>query len=94
MHFDALSKKFELERERERLQLNKDKYQAIRLQTSTPIVEIYKNVKDAVDEPLHSRSSGNNLSSANVKTLEAPVGEHSRPIIVILLIYIKTWKLN
>ncbi|AJU39752.1 Fab1p [Saccharomyces cerevisiae YJM1250] len=78
MHFDALSKEFELERERERLQLNKDKYQAIRLQTSTPIVEIYKNVKDAVDEPLHSRSSGNNLSSANVKTLEAPVGEHSR----------------
>lgn len=53
MHFDALSKEFELQREKERAQLNKNKYQALRLHTSTPIVEIYKNVKDAVDEPLH-----------------------------------------
>lgn len=53
MHFDALSKEFELQREKERVQLNKNKYQALRLHTSTPIVEIYKNVKDAVDEPLH-----------------------------------------
>lgn len=78
MHFDALSKEFELERERERLQLNKDKYQAIRLQTSTPIVEIYKNVKDAVDEPLHSRSSGNVVAAPNVKGSEVPIGDHSR----------------
>ncbi|QLL33919.1 hypothetical protein HG536_0F02440 [Torulaspora globosa] len=53
MHFDALSKEFELQREKERVQLNKNKYQALRLHTSTPIVEIYKNVKDAVNEPLH-----------------------------------------
>lgn len=56
MHFDALSKEFELQREKERVQLNKNKYQALRLHTSTPIVEIYKNVKDAVDEPLHDLS--------------------------------------
>lgn len=53
MHFDALSKEFELQREKERVQLNRNKYQALRVHTSTPIVEIYKNVKDAVDEPLH-----------------------------------------
>lgn len=56
MHFDALSKEFELQREKERVQLNKNKYQALRIHTSTPIVEIYKNVKDAVDEPLHDLS--------------------------------------
>ncbi|AQZ11038.1 FAB1 (YFR019W) [Zygosaccharomyces parabailii] len=56
MHFDALSKEFEMQRERERIQLNKNKYQASRLHQSTPIVEIYKNVKDAVDEPLHDQS--------------------------------------
>lgn len=67
MHFDALSKEFELERERERIQLNKNKYQASRVHTSTPIVEIYKNVKDAVDEPLHDLdlASLKNLKSRN-----------------------------
>ncbi|SCU78840.1 LAMI_0A06216g1_1 [Lachancea mirantina] len=53
MHFDALSKEFELQRELERMQLNKDKYKALRVESSRPIVEIYKNAKDAVDEPLH-----------------------------------------
>lgn len=60
MHFDALSKEFELQREKERIQLNRNKYQASRLHQSTPIVEIYKNVKDAVDEPLHDQSKRSN----------------------------------
>lgn len=67
MHFDALSKEFEMQRERERIQLNRNKYQASRLHQSTPIVEIYKNVKDAVDEPLHDQNkrSGKEGSSKN-----------------------------
>ncbi|GAV55406.1 hypothetical protein ZYGR_0AV00370 [Zygosaccharomyces rouxii] len=60
MHFDALSKEFELQREKERIQLNRNKYQASRLHQSTPIVEIYKNVKDAVDEPLHDQNKRTN----------------------------------
>lgn len=58
IHFDALSREFELQREMERLQLNKNKYKALRVKFSTPIVEIYKDVKDAVDEPLHVDSRG------------------------------------
>ncbi|SCU90933.1 LAME_0E10572g1_1 [Lachancea meyersii CBS 8951] len=56
IHFDALSREFELQREFERLQLNKNKYKAVRVESSKPIVEIYKNVKDAVNEPLHTDS--------------------------------------
>lgn len=57
LHFDALTKEFELQRELQKLQVNKNKSRKLRLQNSTPIVEIYKNVKDAVDEPLHDENS-------------------------------------
>lgn len=57
MHLDALSKEFEIQRELERLHLNKTKYVTHRLQPTTPIVDIYKNVKDAVDEPLHDKNT-------------------------------------
>lgn len=63
MHFDSLSKEFEQQREKERVQLNKNKYQALRVHTSTPIVEIYKNVKDAVNEPLHDLSKHGEVKS-------------------------------
>ncbi|SCU98012.1 LAFA_0G14862g1_1 [Lachancea sp. 'fantastica'] len=56
IHFDALSREFELQRELERLHLNKNKYKALRVEPSKPIVEIYQNVKDAVDGPLHTDS--------------------------------------
>ncbi|CEP61751.1 1-phosphatidylinositol-3-phosphate 5-kinase LALA0_S03e10132g [Lachancea lanzarotensis] len=61
IHFDALSREFELQRELERLHLNKNKYKAVRIEPSKPIVEIYQNVKDAVDGPLHTdnRNAGN-----------------------------------
>lgn len=58
LHYDALTKEFELQRELQKLQMNKNKSRKLRLQNSTPIVEIYKNVKDAVDEPLHDKNSG------------------------------------
>lgn len=66
IHFDALSKEFELQRELERLQLNRNKYKALRVKSSKPIVEIYKNVKDAVEEPLHmdNRGKSANLNNA------------------------------
>ncbi|CCD26533.1 1-phosphatidylinositol-3-phosphate 5-kinase NDAI_0H03600 [Naumovozyma dairenensis CBS 421] len=69
MHLDAISKEFELQREKERLQLNKYKYQALRLQTSSPIVEIYQDVNDAVDEPLHDSSE---TTSRLIKGTEHP----------------------
>ena len=53
IHFDALSKEFALQRELERLRLNKHKYKNAKSQNATPIVDIYKNVKDAIAEPLH-----------------------------------------
>ncbi|AMD22153.1 HGL187Wp [Eremothecium sinecaudum] len=56
IHFDALSKEFELQREMERLQMNKNKYKAIRVKSSTPIVEVYKNVIDAVDGPMNEET--------------------------------------
>ncbi|CAR30559.1 1-phosphatidylinositol-3-phosphate 5-kinase [Lachancea thermotolerans CBS 6340] len=65
IHFDALSKEFELQREFERLQLNKNKYKALRVEPSKPIVEIYKNAKDAVDGPLHTDSRRKKLPFAN-----------------------------
>lgn len=58
IHFDALSREFELQRELERLQMNKHKYQAMRAKSLKPIVEIYKNVKDAVEEPINVDKSG------------------------------------
>lgn len=67
MHFDALSKEFELQREKERIQLNKNNHPALRLHTSTPIVEIYKNVKDAVDEPLHDLNNVGGYESTSNK---------------------------
>lgn len=57
MHLDAISKEFELQRELQRRKLDKNKYQGFKLQTSTPIVEVYKDVNDAVDEPLHDNNN-------------------------------------
>ncbi|CUS21010.1 LAQU0S02e03686g1_1 [Lachancea quebecensis] len=65
IHFDALSKEFELQREFERLQLNRNKYKALRVEPSKPIVEIYKNAKDAVEGPLHTDSRRIKLPFAN-----------------------------
>ncbi|CCF57434.1 hypothetical protein KAFR_0C04440 [Kazachstania africana CBS 2517] len=77
IHFDALSKEFELERELERLQLNKNKYQAFKSQTATPIVEIYKNVKDAVDEPLHEVQENGESKGESTIDITSPTGEQS-----------------
>ncbi|SCU98968.1 LADA_0H16490g1_1 [Lachancea dasiensis] len=67
IHFDALSREFELQREFERLQLNKNKYKALRVEPSKPIVEIYKNVKDAVDRPLHTENQKKKLPFTNLR---------------------------
>lgn len=70
LHFDALTKEFELERELQKLQLNKSKSRKFRLQNSTPIVEIYKDVKDAVDEPLHNDEKIQNDDSNEVESVD------------------------
>ena len=54
MHLDAISKEFELQRELQRKKLNASKFQGLKGQTLSPIVEIYKDVNDAVEEPLHA----------------------------------------
>lgn len=53
IHFDAVTKEFELQREMERLNMNKTKYQAMRAKSLKPIVEVYKNVQAAVQEPIN-----------------------------------------
>ncbi|CCE61308.1 hypothetical protein TPHA_0A02260 [Tetrapisispora phaffii CBS 4417] len=68
MHIDSLSKEFELQRELERLSINKAKYQSYRLTNHTPIVDIYKDVKDAVEEPLHDKPLSMN-DNATSKTI-------------------------
>lgn len=49
-HFEQLSREFELERARERRMLAQTQYRAVPVATSKPIVEVYKNVKEAVEE--------------------------------------------
>ena len=54
MHFDALSKEFEHHRELERKQMSRRYYKnQMRSESLKPIVDIYKNVDEAVKEPLH-----------------------------------------
>lgn len=50
IHFETLSKEFEMRRERERLKLIQNRYKAVPVSSSKPIVEVYKNVDDAVNE--------------------------------------------
>jgi 1-phosphatidylinositol-3-phosphate 5-kinase len=50
IHFETLSKEFEMRREKERLKLIQNRYKAVPIASSKPIVEIYKSVKDAVNE--------------------------------------------
>jgi len=59
MHLDAISKEFELQRELQRRKLNMTKYLGLKPQSISPIVEIYKDVNDAVDEPLHDITKDN-----------------------------------
>ncbi|SSD58248.1 related to 1-phosphatidylinositol 3-phosphate 5-kinase FAB1 [Saccharomycodes ludwigii] len=79
MYFDALSKEFEHQRELERLQINKRNYKALRTETSKPIVEIYQDVKDAVDEPLHVSASSTISSNENFKIANKNGGDKGRP---------------
>lgn len=49
-HFEQLSKEFERERAREKRQLAAKRSRALPVATSRPIVEVYRNVKEAVEE--------------------------------------------
>lgn len=50
IHFETLSKEFEMQREKQRLKLIQNRYKAAPVASSKPIVEVYKNVRDAVEE--------------------------------------------
>lgn len=60
IHLDALSRDSELQKEFKRLRGNKNKNKSYKLQSSAPIIEVYKNVKDAVAEPLHNAENFEN----------------------------------
>lgn len=49
-HFEQLSREFERERARERRQLAAKRARALPVATSRPIVEVYRNVREAVEE--------------------------------------------
>ncbi|KAI5803877.1 hypothetical protein EDC01DRAFT_611391 [Geopyxis carbonaria] len=49
-HFEQLSKEFERERAREKRQLAAKRARALPVATSRPIVEVYRNVREAVEE--------------------------------------------
>lgn len=63
IHFDSVTREFELQREMERLHMNKTKYQAMRAKSLKPLVEIYKNVQDAVEEPINVDKGAKNQNS-------------------------------
>ncbi len=71
IHFETLSREFEMQREKERLKLIQNRYKAAPVASSKPIVEIYKNVRDAVEEEDHSGAEQQeNEEFGNTKKLE------------------------
>jgi 1-phosphatidylinositol-3-phosphate 5-kinase len=62
-HFEQLSKEFERERARERRQLAAKRARALPVATSRPIVEVYKNVDDAVEEGSDEEQAMNLLNA-------------------------------
>ncbi|SMN19246.1 similar to Saccharomyces cerevisiae YFR019W FAB1 1-phosphatidylinositol-3-phosphate 5-kinase [Maudiozyma saulgeensis] len=79
MHLDAISKEFDLQRELQRRKLNMTKYQGLKPQSISPIVEIYKDVNDAVDEPLHDINKDNHVDSLFSYKKGAQLGDRSSP---------------
>lgn len=68
IHFETLSKEFEMQREKERLKLIQNRYKAAPVASSKPIVEVYKNVRDAVEEEDHGAEQAS--EEASKKRLE------------------------
>lgn len=64
LHFDAISKEFELQREFERLQINRNKYRSNKIYKATPVADIYKDVNDAVEEPLRNDKGHSHISDS------------------------------
>lgn len=76
-HFEQLSKEFEKERARERKMLTQTQYRAVPVATSKPIVEVFENVADAVEELSQSEDEieeSSDESSAD----ELEVGRYNR----------------
>lgn len=64
-HFEQLSKEFEKERARERKLLAQTQYRAAPVATSKPIVEVYKNVEEAVEELSQSEDEDSDESDSD-----------------------------
>ena len=77
IHLDAISKEFELQRKLERKKLNKADHPANKFRSLEPIVEIYKDVKDAVDEPLHDSKKQDDMVSVTTNVGVPKETEHS-----------------
>lgn len=74
MYFDNLSKEFEHQRELERKNFRK-KYHAVtkpsKLQDSKPKVEVFQNVKDAVNEKIPNTNSENDIEEIAAPAFDA-----------------------
>ncbi|KAB8229354.1 1-phosphatidylinositol-3-phosphate 5-kinase FAB1 [Aspergillus alliaceus] len=90
-HFEQLSREFEKERQRERAQraAKRSQSRAFPIASSKPIVEVYKNVREAVEErepsgegedllSAASRISIDDLSKGNEEFLRRPSEEEQR----------------
>lgn len=78
IHFETLSKEFEMQREKERLKLIQNRYKAAPVSSSKPIVEVYKNVNDAVTEddiPGNEENSSEHASIIDEKLKETTAKE-------------------
>lgn len=82
IHFETLSKEFEMQREKERLKLIQNRYKAVPVSSSKPIVEIYKNVKDAVNEDELEASAVDNsdTKSAHESELSVSAGKQGKEL--------------
>ncbi|KAB8206173.1 hypothetical protein BDV34DRAFT_194490 [Aspergillus parasiticus] len=71
-HFEQLSREFEKERQRERAQraAKRSQSRAFPLASSKPIVEVYKNVREAVEEREPSGEGEDLLSSASRTSID------------------------
>lgn len=73
-HFEQLSREFEKERAREKRQQQAKRSRALPVATSKPVVEVYRNVREAVEElsdeepPVEVPTPGRDLSSLTEST--------------------------
>jgi 1-phosphatidylinositol-3-phosphate 5-kinase len=86
-HFEQLSKEFERERAREKRQLAAKRSRALPVATSRPIVEVYRNVREAVEEVSdeeQSMAAGRSAPPRETSTLTVSSGSTLKTILPVI----------